>query len=320
MKKLMAMLLTILMLLAAMSGMTTVLAEEDDEFLVGCTLMFYDDPYFLDMRNTVKEYCDAEGWGFTEFDAAGDAAAQSDAIVNMIGSGIDALVIAALDADGVVPNIEECNAQGIPVICVDAGINGGEILTLCESDNYQAGVMCGEALVEAIGGKGKICITNSPSGAAARAREEGFFSVVDQYPEIECMDKQESLNQTRGMEIGDTWAIAYPDLAAVFTIDDNSGLGVAAAFRNAGLSVPIFSVDGSAAAAEQILDPDQMYAGTAAQQPKLITIYAMDALKEWKDGDPANIEPHYQVPVFMVTAENAEAYLAGELTTYEVAR
>ena len=134
------------------------------------------------------------------------------------------------------------------------------------------------------------------------------------------MDKQESLNQTRGMEIGDTWAIAYPDLAAVFTIDDNSGLGVAAAFRNAGLFVPIFSVDGSAAAAEQILDPDQMYAGTAAQQPKLITIYAMDALKEWKDGDPANIEPHYQVPVFMVTAENAEAYLAGELTTYEVAR
>lgn len=295
-------------------------SADDEDFLVGLTLMFYDDPYFLDMRNTVKDYCDEHGWGFTEFDAASDAANQCDAIENMIASGIDALVLAAVDSSAVIPVIEKCNKQGIPVFCVDAGVDGGEIVTLCESDNYEAGVLCGEAMVEKIGGSGQICITNSPSGAAARLREEGFRSVIEQYPEIEVMDTQESVNQTRGMEIGDTWAIAYPELAAVFSIDDNSGLGVASAFANAGLFVPIYSVDGSSTAAEQIKDPNMMYAGTAAQQPILIAMYAMEAINAWKNGEKDTIDPHIQVPVFMVNEENAQAYLDGELTQYDVAR
>ena len=295
-------------------------AADGDEFLVGLTLMFYDDPYFLDMRNTVKDYCDAKGWGFTEFDAATDAAAQSDAVENMIATGIDVLVIAPVDSAAIVPSIEKCNEKGIPVICVDAGTDGGEILSFVESDNYEAGVLCGETLVATMGEEGKICITNCPSGSAARDREEGFHSVIDKYPGIEILDTQESVSQTKGMEIGDTWGVAYPDLDGVFTIDDNSGLGVQQALKNAGVSCPIVSVDGSATAAECIADENQMYLGTAAQQPILIAVRAMEAVQAYKDGDTSGVEPHIQVPTFMVTAENAEAYLAGELTQYEVAR
>ena len=290
----------------------------EDEFLVGLTLMFYDDPYFLDMRNTVKDYCDAQGWGFTEFDAASDAAAQSDAVENMIASGIDALVIAPVDSSAIVANIEKCNELNIPVICVDAGADGGELLSFVESDNYEAGVLCGEHLVEAIGGAGQICITNSPSGSAARDREEGFRDVLADYPDIEILDVQESASQTKGMEIADTWAIAYPDIDGVFCIDDNSALGVSAAFSNAGISCPIVSVDGSATVTEDILSGG-MHLGTVCTQPVLIAVKAMEALSAYLAGDTDSIEAHIQVPVFMVTSENAQDYIDGKLTEFAVA-
>ncbi len=294
-------------------------AAGDDEFLVGLTLMFYDDPYFLDMRNTVKDYCDTRGWGFTEFDAAADAAAQSDAVENMIASGIDALVIAPVDASALVPSVQKCNELGIPVICVDAGVDDGEMLSFVESDNYEAGVICAEYLVEALGGAGNICITNCPSGSAARDREEGFRKVLEDYPDIVILDAQESVSQTKGMEVADTWAVAYPDIDGVFCIDDNSALGVSAAFSNAGISCPIVSVDGSSAVTEDILNGG-MHLGTICTQPILIAVKAMEALDAYIAGDVDSIEAHIQVPVFMVSEENAQDYIDGKLTEFEVAR
>ena len=295
-------------------------AVNDGDILIGFTVPFYDDPYFLDMRNTVKDFCDAKGWGFTEFDAAADAAAQADAVENMIATGIDCLVIGPVDASAIVPSIENCNEKNIPVICVDCGADGGEILTFVESDNHQAGVLCGEYMVEQLGGKGRICITNCPSGSAARDREEGFREVLKNYPDIEILDAQESVSQTKGQEIGDTWAIAYPDLDGVFSIDDNSGLGVESAMRTAGVSdLVICSVDGSSTAAMHILDDEQFYDATAAQQPILIAVYAMEAAEAYFNGEGDTIEPHIQIPVFMVTKDNAQDYLDGKLTEYDIA-
>ncbi len=293
-------------------------AGDDGEFLVGLTLMFYDDPYFLDMRNTVKDYCDARGWGFTEFDAAADAALQSDAVENMIASGIDALVIAPVDASALVPSVKKCNELGIPVICVDAGVDDGDMLSFVESDNYEAGVICAQHLVEALGGKGNICITNCPSGSAARDREEGFRKVLEEYPDIVILDAQESVSQTKGMEIADTWAVAYPDIDGVFCIDDNSALGVSAAFENAGISCPIVSVDGSSTVTQDILDGG-MHLGTICTQPILIAAKAMEALDAYVAGDTSGVEAHIQVPVFMVTKENAQNYIDGKLTEFAVA-
>lgn len=294
--------------------------EGDDGILVGLTLCFYDDPYFLDMRNTVKDFCDKKGWGFTEFDAASDAAAQSDAVENMIASGIDILILAPVDASAIVPSVESCNAKGIPVICVDCGADGGDLLTFVESDNHNAGVLCGEYMAEQLNGSGKICITNSPGGSAARDREEGFREVIAKYPGIEILDAQESVSQTRGQEIGDTWAIAYPDLDGVFCIDDNSGLGVESAMELAGFDdLVICSVDGSSTAASHILDDSMLYDATAAQQPILIAVYAMEAAEAYFDGKADTIEPYIQIPVFMVTKDNAQDYLDGKLTEYDVA-
>lgn len=317
--KVIALLLMLTMLLAAVPGFAA--AEEEDEILVGLTLCFYDDPYFLDMRNTVKDFCDQKGWGFTEFDAASDAAAQSDAVENMIASGIDLLVLAPVDSAAIVPSVEKCNDHDIPVICVDCGADGGEILTFIESDNRAAGEMCGEYMAEQLGGSGTVCITNNPGGSAARDREEGFREVIEKYPDIEIVDAQESVSQTRGQEIGDTWAIAYPDLDGVFSIDDNSGLGVESAMMLAGgfEDLVICSVDGSSTAAMHILDENMLYDATAAQQPILIAVYAMEAAEAYFEGNADTIEPYIQIPVFMVTKDNAQDYLDGKLTEYDVA-
>ncbi|MCI8464408.1 MAG: sugar ABC transporter substrate-binding protein [Lachnospiraceae bacterium] len=287
--------------------------ETGKKLKIGLTLSFYNDPYFIDMRNVVKDWCDENGYEFLEFDGASDAAKQAAGIENMMEAGIDGLILAPVDSAAVVPQVQKCNEAGIPVITVDCNADGGEIVSFIESDNRSAGILCAEYLGERLEGKGNICITNAPNSSAARDRDEGFREVLaEKYPDIKILDTQKSGDMPTGMNIGENWASQYADLDAVFCIDDNSALGVQAAFEAAGRTdIFTVSVDGSEQPVKDILD-GRLVAATAAQQPKQIGALACEALLDHISGK--EVEEHIQIPVILVTKDNAQDYLDGKLT------
>lgn len=124
----------------------------------------------------------AEELGFEDImilSAENSVETQISQIRDMITAECDVICIYSADADGVVPAVQSCNEAGIPVIAVDRGINGGEILCTIASNNISDGrdvanyfgVMTAD---EPEGSVEVLHIIGNLSSTAQKERADGF--------------------------------------------------------------------------------------------------------------------------------------------------
>jgi ribose transport system substrate-binding protein len=83
-----------------------------------------------------------------------------------------------------------------------------------------------QALVSAIGGKGKIVMTQGALGhTGAQGRARGFESVVKGYPDIEVLDTQPAdWDVSKVARIWETLLTKYPQIDAAFFHNDDMAL------------------------------------------------------------------------------------------------
>jgi ribose transport system substrate-binding protein len=93
-----------------------------------------------------------------------DPVQQAADIEDLLAQGVDALIVNAADADGVIPSIEKANEQGVPVFTIDSAANGGEVLNHSGNDLYCIGFRSMEYLTEQLGGAGKVLHVNGVPG------------------------------------------------------------------------------------------------------------------------------------------------------------
>jgi putative multiple sugar transport system substrate-binding protein len=115
---------------------------------------------------------------------------QISQIQNQIASGVDILVIAAIDGELLAPVLEEAAAQEITVIAYDRLINGSENVDYYATfDNYQVGVLQGTYIEEQLGladGAGPFNLepfAGSPDDNNARFFFSGAWDVLLPYVE-----------------------------------------------------------------------------------------------------------------------------------------
>ena len=89
--------------------------------------------------------------------------------------------------------LQKAADAGIPIITVDTFIGDGDYvngpvkfpLSFIASDNELGGKIACEALIESIGGKGKVYIQNvNPGISSTDAREKGCKEVIAQHPDV----------------------------------------------------------------------------------------------------------------------------------------
>ena len=106
----------------------------------------------------------------------------------MVARGdLDFLFLAPVDKEAMIAPLQKANDAGLPILTVDTFIGDGDYvngpvkfpLSFIASDNKLGGEIACEALVEAIGGKGKVYIQNvKPGISSTDAREEGCKEVI----------------------------------------------------------------------------------------------------------------------------------------------
>jgi len=113
--------------------------------------------------------------------------------------GVDAIGIAPVDGAALGPMIDSAAGQGIPVVVFDSGTSAETFASFIATDNYAAGRKAGEAMVEALGGAGKVVVLRYKVGSAStEKRERGFLDVLADHPEIEIIsDDQEGANKEK---------------------------------------------------------------------------------------------------------------------------
>ena len=106
-----------------------------------CTLA---SPFYVTMKEVAEDYAKQLGVDFVCVSADDDVTKQNNDINDMISSGIDALILNPINAEGVAPAIEACQKADIPVITVDRNVNDGNTAYVGR-DNEEMGRLVGEA-------------------------------------------------------------------------------------------------------------------------------------------------------------------------------
>ena len=159
---------------------------------------------------------------------------QQAGVVTFVNAGMDAILLAAVDSQELVPVARAAVLAGIPVITVDANLADPDAVTaLVATDNYAGGQQAAAALIPLLGGQGQVAIIGlSRSQAHVVERELGFQAGLAAAPGIEVVSVQYSLSDALiAQQIVDELLLLYPALAAIYTSYEDAALGAIAALR-----------------------------------------------------------------------------------------
>ena len=164
---------------------------------------------------------------------------QINIVQNQITAGVDGIVLAATDAEGLVKPVKDALARHIPVVTIDSGLKKDDdpSLAFVATDNVAGGRKAAGELARLVGGKGKVGILPFIKGAGSSdQREQGFTEEIKKYPGITLVpvlytdgDPQKALDQTINM------LTASPDLAGIFAANEPNGIGAANALKQKNL-------------------------------------------------------------------------------------
>jgi ribose transport system substrate-binding protein len=177
----------------------------------------------------------AEYWGklfnveVTWFDGQLDAVKQRAAIDNMASQKWDFVAIQAFGIGTLTAPVNKMIDAGVPVMDMDtliAPLDSINVHTFLAPDNEFMGASVTQALVGAIGGKGKMIMTQGALGhTGAQGRARGFESVVKQHPEIEVLDTQPAdWDVSKVARLWETYLTKYPQIDAAYFHNDDMAL------------------------------------------------------------------------------------------------
>ena len=163
-----------------------------------------------------------------------DVASQISIIEQVIPSRPAGLLINGTDP-AIAGAINKAVEAGIPTVVYDSDIPMSKRHAFLGTDWYEIGRLQGEAMVELIGGKGKVAymgiigLTNMESGF------QGLLDVLKNYPEIEVVGKyDDKASVEEAARITSDLISANPGLSGICGFDAMSGPGIALSVKEAG--------------------------------------------------------------------------------------
>lgn len=272
---------------------------------LGVSISTTNNPYFVAMKDGLDKFAGEKKVSLKVADAQDDAARQADDIQNFISQNVDAILINPVDSKAVVSSIKAANSANIPVILIDRGSEGGDVLTTVASDNVEAGKMAAEFVVKELGEKAKAFELSGVPGASATVdRGKGFNKIAKTKLDILSsqsanFDRAKALNTAQNMIQG------HKDVQVIFAQNDEMALGAAQAVKSAGLKdILIVGIDGQPDAHDAIKNGD--ITATIAQQPAKMGEIAIQAAIDHYQGE--KVKKTTVSPIYLVTKETVDQY------------
>ncbi|AAK03461.1 TPA: ABC transporter substrate-binding protein [Pasteurella multocida] len=237
-----------------------------------------------------------------------DLGQQVAQIDNFIAAKTDMIILNAADSKGIGPAVERARKAGIVVVAVDVAADGADATVT--SNNYQAGEIACQTIVEKLNGKGNVVIINGPPVSAVQDRVQGCQDVFAKHADIKVLSHNQNAKGSRegGLEVMTSLLIAHPKIDAVFAINDPTAIGADLAAKQAQRNeFFIMGVDGSPDGEEALKLSDSLFRGTPAQDPQVMAAEAVKIGYDILQGKPAPKDP-VLIPVHLITRDNIKDY------------
>lgn len=279
--------------------------------LLGVVYQTMNNPFFVELNAGMQEVVDAHGDRLVALDSQFSSLKQKNDISDLVLQGAAGLFINPVNWEGIRGSLIQAKEKQVPCIVVDAPVKDAD-LVLCQvaSDNVEAGRLAARALAQ-VRRPAKIVVLSLSVNKACIDRVDGFKEELQKYPDMTILDTQEGKGTAEGARpVMQDLLGRFPDLNAVFPINDPSALGAISALESAGKlkDVTVVAVDGSAEAIAAI-QAGKLYS-TSAQFPREIGRKAAEKFYEHLEGKP--IEKDVKIRVELITKDNAATFSQGQ--------
>ena len=281
--------------------------DANKEYVVAYILNSVDD-WAQTYVNAGTKRCEEYGFKALSMNPESDIQKQIDYVQSAISQKVDMIAIQPIDNAAIAPILKKANEAGILVnslyqIEPELGL---DFIVFTTYGQFEAGQIAAEAMVEAIGEKGKVGIIGGNAGASnTRLRSEGFRNIIDKYPDITIVNEIAcSWDRSKAMAAADDMITANPDLVGIFSMGDQMAHGVieSVAGMNKSEQIKIVCVDAGRATQQAVLDGK--LAAAVDCPPDWFSEMAADVLKMKVDGKPIEQEYIYQPKA--ITKDNAD--------------
>lgn len=284
--------------------------DEEKTYVIGFSAIDMENPYFLTLESAVREVLDSEGYRMITKDPGTDSGVQAAQIQEMIDEGIDAIILSPVNWEQITPSLQALKDAGVKVINVDTQVKEMDYVdAYIGSDNYSAGVICGEDLIERCPDGGKIAILECPTQNSINDRITGFEETVAKAEKgFEVVAREDTGGEfEKALEASQRICEEHPDIVAIMCGNDQLAVGAKTALNVAELrDVLVYGVDGSPDIKKELQKPETQIAGTAAQSPINIGKTAAQTVIDILNGN--EYEPEVYEEVFMINHNNVDMY------------
>lgn len=288
----------------ALAGCAASEAGTDAKTSIGVVLNAASNPFFIAEGKAIQEAAAARGVEVSVQYANADVSAQTDKIDTFVRQRVDAIIVDAVDSDGIGPAVLRAKQAKIPVVAVDVAAAGADATVT--SDNVQAGREACTYLISRLGGRGKLAIVDGSAVSAISDRMKGCNQAIAANPGIAVVASQRAdLTRDKSMKVAGDILTAHPDLDGFFGVNDPTAVGIALAAGQRKADVKIVGVDG----ARQLTDliGHGPIIGTAGQNPRELGRSGLDLAVKLARGEKADPGPKL-IPTFLVNADTLDDY------------
>lgn len=235
-----------------------------------------------------------------------DRKMQIELVQNFISRGVQAIVLAPLDAAALVKPVRAARKRGITVVIIDSDLHAPDYASFVATDNYRGGVLAAQRLAQVTGGTGDVLMLRyAEASASTMQREQGFLDGITQHaPHLRLVssDQYGGVTAESAMQVAQNLLNKYPRLDGIFCPNESTTFGMLRALQTASRAgkVAFVGFDVSAALLAALRAGDLQ--GLIVQNPYRMGYLGVKTAAAAVRAAP--VEKRIDTGVTLVTAEN----------------
>jgi ribose transport system substrate-binding protein len=264
-----------------------------DNNRVALVLGVKGSPFYEAMACGAKARADKLGLDLTVSAGPQFAADAQIPVVNAVTATKPAVAaVVPTDASALQQPLAALANAGTDLITVDQTLGDSSIVkNQILTDNLKGGQLAADEMNTLLSGKGKVLVITQPPGSTAQdQRTQGFEAQLKKYPGITYLGPQyQSDDPQKAAQIVTSTIAAHPDLAGIFSTNDQGAIGALTGLKQAKASGKVQLIAYDAASAEVAALKNGTISALIAQNPKQEGEVAMETAKKLIGGE--QVEP-----------------------------
>lgn len=295
--------------LAVLAGLASpVMAKELTS--VGISVGSLGNPFFVATIKGIEDKAKAinPNVKITSVSSDYDLNKQFTQVDNFIASGVNVLMINAVDPIAVEPSVKRAQAAGMVVAAFDVAAAGADVTVM--TDNVKAGEIACQYIVDHLKGKGDVLIVNGPQVSSITDRVKGCKAVFEKNPGIKVLSDNQDAKGSRdgGFAVTQSLLTRFPKIDAIFAINDPTAIGANLAAKQLNRNEFIItSVDGAPDIEAELKSGNSLIKASASQDPYVMAGQSLELAAGILNGK----KPEKKVILLdpeLITSENVGQY------------